>query len=270
MSKPESPPRSRRSLGQSLLRLVRQPFRSLHYKTAYALWSRDYLLDPALFSGKRVLIAGAASGVTDELTRFSPGDWDVIVRMNKAIDTPLLWNGQQVARCDVLFQMFGGEGRIRASGLVTAEKLRKTGTQIVVHRTSGKSLFTRTLAEARRLRREGADAVVRIIPPAFYRVQKKALGNHSATSGAIAILWFLGCDTADLGIVGFSFYTTRYMPGYQDNVATDAEAMTYGRFKDIHDPVAERALIARRVAEAQAAGKRITLGHEVARVLSGA
>ncbi|MCE6962067.1 hypothetical protein LAZ40_23805 [Cereibacter sphaeroides] len=264
----DRPPGKRsRSLAARLRRLVSQPFRSMRYKALFALESGRFLMDPADFADKRVLIIGAASCVSEELDRLDPADWDVIVRMNKAIDVPVIWHGKPFPRCDVLFHSFGTEG-IRAAGEVTAAKLRHTGTHTLVHRTTGKSLFLRTLEEDRRLREEGSPARMRIVAPEFYKGLMRELGGHSPTTGATAICWFLGCNTRRLGIVGFTFYTTRYFPGYQDHVQSDADAPAYGLHKGIHDPEAERKMIARKVGHARAAGKSVVLGHEVERVLA--
>ncbi|MGP3696509.1 hypothetical protein [Rhodobacter sp. NSM] len=259
--------RSSRTRPARLWRLLTQPARSLRYKALFALKSGRYQLDPAEFTGKRVLIIGAASCVTEELERFDPADWDVIVRMNKAIDVPVVWRGQTFRRCDVLLHNLTSDG-IRDAGEVTAEKLQATSTDLLVHRLMAMSRFPNTLRMDGLLRAQGSRARLRMIGPVFHRALSADLGGSSPTAGAVAICWFLGCDTHRLGVVGFTFYTTRYLAGYQDHVASDADALTYGQYKGIHDPAAERKLVSRRVAEARGSGRDVVLGHEVERVLS--
>lgn len=249
-----------------LRRLLTKPFQIARYKLAYRRHAERFLLDPAEFAGKRVLVLGPASTVTEELDHIDPADFDIIVRMNKAIDVPFIRKGVPSFRCEVLFHSFGTEG-VRAAGEVTRAKLERAGTRIVVHRTSGKSLFLKTLEYERAFSDGAYPARLKIIPPSVYALMKGRLDEHSATTGTMAMVFFLKCDTACLGIAGFSFYTTRYIDGYQPEVQTDAEALTFAKHKNIHDPVLERALVAELYRKAVRGGKRIVLGHVLQDIL---
>ena len=79
----------------------------------------------------------------------------------------------------------------------------------------------------------------------------------------MAIAYFLACPLRELQIHGFTFFQTRYLPGYNDQVTTDEEAKRWVAASERHDPVRERRLVQERLRAAQAAGLTVTLGRHV-------
>ena len=68
-------------------------------------------------------------------------------------------------------------------------------------------------------------------------------------------------------MAGFTFFATRYAPGYDDRDRADADSLARVRAVGHHDPEAERRLVREALAQARAAGLDLRLGPHVAAAL---
>lgn len=75
------------------------------------------LIDRSFFEGKKIILIGPVKTDSDELTNLSLDDYDLVIRMNRSIDTSLPINSHS-KRIDVLFHNLKEQGERRA-GIIT-------------------------------------------------------------------------------------------------------------------------------------------------------
>lgn len=231
------------------------PLRRMVTRALQARLASVLTLCPEQFAGQRVLILGPARTVAEDLASLQPESFDVIVRMNNGLDTPVPELGGDGLRCDVLFHSLTRDARP-----VTDDSLRRAGVCMLVHRTPTRSAFLETVLASRRFR---APVQVRCLPLGYYRDLAAELGGPSPTTGCVAANFFLDAPLAELAVVGFTFFETAYCNGYDPAVRSDADARARIATAAHHAPGAEAALFARRVRAAREAGRRVTLGPAV-------
>lgn len=237
---PDPLPRPRRSL-----------WRHLRYRALYALHGRRLHLERARFAGRGVLVLGPARTLQDDLAGLRLAEFDLIVKMNNGLHLPVTEDGRPSWRCDVLFH-----GLTADAAPVTPEALARAGVRCLVHRTTGRGRFPLTLEAGRRL----APVEVRLVPPAAYAALSARLGGASPTTGLVGLDFLMGCDTARLAVAGFTFFATRYAPGYDDRDRADADSLARVRGAGHHDPEAERRLVGEMISEAARRGRPVELG----------
>ena len=212
-------------------------------------------LNPQDFVGRRVLILGPARTIDDDLAAVRPERFDLFVRMNNGLDTPVPALGPDGLRCDLLFHSLTADARP-----VTADKLMRAGVERLVHRTPVRGAFLQTVLASRRL---AGIARVCCLPMARQQSLAGQLDGHSPTTGLLAASFFLDAPVTEVAIVGFSFFQTSYCAGYDPAVGDDAAARRRIADAAHHDPAAEARLFGRLVQSARARGLVVTLGPQV-------
>lgn len=217
-------------------------------------------LNPAGFAGQRVLILGPARTLSDDLAGLDPTRFDLFIKMNNGLDTPIPALGDAALRCDVLFHSLTDEARP-----VDHEKLRAANVRLLVHRTATKGAFLHTLIAASHF---GPSVAVRHIPHDVYHALGRKLGGASPTTGLVCADFFLSAPVREVAIMGFTLFSTAYLTGYDDTVASDAEAVARIAAKGHHNPLREVALLVDMVGHARRRGVIVTLGKGVTEVLA--
>lgn len=216
-----------------------------------------------LFRGKRVIVVGPAETVFDDLRGTDVDGFDVVVRLNGGLALAERSRGLLGARTDVLFHNLNEEGA-RGAAAIPVDVLRAHGVTTCVFPHWS---FKGSKARVHRKRRElaGSGIALRVPPVRFCAGLRRDLGDHQPTVGASAILFLLGCDLAELAVHGFTFFETPYARSYNDAVRTAEDARAWAAASEVHDPGREKALIARRIAQARTRGLTVTLGRNVGR-----
>lgn len=221
---------------------------------------RKNVFDAAAFENKRVLIIGPAEGVENEIGDLSFSDFDYIVKLNNGVNVALRDKLHKDSwRCDILFHSMSSD-----LPPPTACDLERASVKIIVHRTPAKKYLLETLRHVRNFRKNRSLAQIRYIDPSRYAALKACLGGYSPSTGLVAIDFFLGCETSRLSIVGFTFFSTKYVPGYRDTVLSNEDAANRVAAAGHHNPEGERRFVAARFAGALEAGRVIHLGSTVA------
>ena len=242
----------------TLLRLLRRVPVFLRLPVIKALHHRHgprLSLSPEQFRGKRVLILGPARTLAEDLQAVDASRYDLLVKMNNGLDTPVPLSQGQELRCDVLFHCATRDARP-----ITKAKLQQAGVELLVHRTPTKSGFLQTLLLDAGFRKQ---LQVCHIDWRQHRDLAGQLGGASPTTGLLAACFFLDAPVAEVGIVGFTFFSTAYQPGYDDCVGSDAQSVCRIIEKGHHAPSAEAALLSRRIEAARDSGVVVTLGPNV-------
>ncbi|MQY41759.1 hypothetical protein GG681_03845 [Epibacterium sp. SM1969] len=220
------------------------------------------LLDESRFAGKSVLLAGPARTLEADLKGLSATDFDIIVKMNNGLFVPLPFERGHTLRCDVLFHSLTED-----ITPVTPQALDTAAVRHLVHRTTGKGRFPLTLDASRALGSESRS--INLIAPECYQTLSARLGGFSPTTGLTCLNYLLKCNTDRLVIGGFTFFQTKYQPGYDDRDKSDADSIARVKHLAHHDPDAERKIAQQLIDDARLAGKSVVLGPAVEAALQG-
>jgi hypothetical protein len=217
--------------------------------------SDDLTLSSAGFRDLRVLVIGPARTVCDDLKSLDTSRYDVIVKMNNGLDTPVLFPTGQSLACHVLFHSGTCEARP-----ITEKKLRDANVKMLVHRAPTKSGFLQTLALNCRF---GHFLKVRHIACLEYQKLSAQLSGASPTTGLLSTCFFLSAPVSEVAIVGFTFFATAYQKGYDDCVTSDEQAVCRIADKGHHKPAQEAVLLSHKIEDARTRGVTVTLGPNV-------
>lgn len=230
-------------------------------------------LDNRFLSGKSVLIVGPAGTAEEELRGVDIGAFDIVIRINRAVELDSLGDGIGRNRFNTYIRNQNGNRAGALAGHYTGQRLRARGVENLVF------LFYRWRELPKLVRKLVFLPLLRIpldvyfIGPRFLNALADRLHGAKPTAGMAALEWVLAQDFARFHVVGFTFFQTGYVQGYNDDFTSDARAEE--RLKGLmerdktyaHKPDFERAYFRRRVAEERARGKRVILGRRVAAAL---
>lgn len=243
-----------------LLAQAPKPLRPLAYRFLYPRLLPRLALDPQLFAGRRVLIVGPARTVEDDLSALDPDRFDLVVRMNNGLDTPVQAMGANPYRCEVLFHSLTADTRPP-----TAPNLRRAGVGTLVHRLPGRSTFLRTIAFSGQL---DPGISLKAIPVDHYTALSRQLAGHSPTTGMACASFILQAAPQALAICGFTFFRTRYIDRYDDRDGSDAETVQRIRSQGHHAPDLEARLLAALTDQARTRGIEVILGASVQQAMA--
>lgn len=229
--------------------------RSFVYKKLYKQLKDEYTLSAEDFNGKKILVIGSANTVIEDLKHIDTSDIDIVVKMNNGIHTSLNFLDKDSLRCDVLFHSFGNDTRP-----VTINSLNQAGVKSIVHRTLKRSSFLDTLIAEKKF----ADAVkVKIIPYEKYNSLAEKLGGYAPSTGMVCVDFFINTPFSSLTIVGFTFFSTRYVPGYDDKITSDEAALSKVESAGHHSPSREARLIYNIAKNAKNEGRNVYLSRSM-------
>lgn len=251
-----------KSMRYILSKYLPQPFRSVYYKHIYKRHKDEYLFDAEQFSGKKVLVIGPAETVRREIGEIQLKDYDLIIKMNNGIHTPLAELGDDALRCDILFHSLTDDTKkISASGLL------ESGVKTLVHRTPKKSAFLRTLLAEEDF---GKHLAVKILPCEEYDRLTKRLDGYSPSTGLMCLDYFLASPADEIAAVGFTFFTSKYINGYDDQVKTDRDMVERISVDGHHNSDKEALLVGDLISIAIQSGKKVNIGRHMAQAISEA
>jgi hypothetical protein len=223
-----------------------------------------------LFRGKRVVVLGPAQTIFDDLQGLDVESFDFIVRLNNGIALALEHPERLGRRTDILFHNLNEEGA-RSAGAIPPSLLLQQKVRFCVFPHWG---FKGSKARKARLFQKKKELspypqISLVVPPAAFCEQvRHDLAGYQPTTGTSAILYFLQCDLKELQLHGFSFFQTPYVPGYNDAVVTNKDALQWAAASNVHDPSLEKVPIRRGIEQARKKGMAVILGQEVARFLA--
>lgn len=253
------------NLKRAYQRLVSIPG-SLVSRLIYYIFGRMLVVFPGFLANKRVILIGPARTVVEELEGINLSEFDVVVRMNRAVDVPIVPGGP-VWRTDVLFHNFKESGD-RGAGRVTAEKVDRAGIKFVIFPGGGARKALIVAKAIVKMSMRGVKSRVGMIPIELYEEIRRSVGGYSPTTGFVAMSYVLASGCREVSVVGFTFFQTKYVDGYNNDLNSDAAGMAWAEQRDIHNPRLEAACIKRMVDVHLASGRNVVLGKGVAQSLS--
>lgn len=240
------------------VRILPRPLLSLYARLFSGKFERTYALPPEIFAGKRVLVVGPARTVNADLTGMGDLDYDCIVKMNNGLSTSIEALGPAAWSCDVLFHNLADDSRA-----VEVEHLRHAGVKTIVHRTASRRFYPKTAQAAEEYGALNPPISVHLIPSWRYKKIRDQLGGYMPSTGLMCIHFLLNSPIASLTIVGFTFFETHYVPGYNDTVTSDADSVQRIRKLGDHNPRQEAVLLQTWLKQAEERGQKVRLGASV-------
>ena len=236
--------------------------KSLRDRLLLAPWmpGRPEILNPEDFAGRRVIIIGPAETLAEDLGGTDVDGFDVVVRLNNGISLAETRPDRFGRRTDLLFHNLRETGP-RSAGAVPGGFLHRKGVGALVFPHWGRKQY---LAKRASLRREGGPPL-KILPLEMMRELQEDLRGHKPSIGLCAIAFFLDSPAAEVALHGFTFFETRYAPGYNDVVRSAGDARAWVDARGAHDPGLEKALLRTRLSGPQRTV--VTLGRNVRRHL---
>ena len=225
---------------------------------------RPEILDPGLFAGRRVIVIGPAETLAADLEGTRVDGFDVVVRLNNGIRLAETRPDLFGRRTDLLFHNLRETGP-RNAGAIPAGFLTERGVGALVFPRWRRPVDRSTYRAKRAELEKAGGPPIRILPPAMMAAVRADLGDRPPTVGLDALLFFLASPAAELAIHGFTFFETAYAPGYNDAVRNADEARAWVDARGAHEPLSEKHLLRRRLAEPHAPA--VTLGRNVRRHL---
>ena len=233
-------------------------------KLAVAALGRGFWHDGSAFRGKRIIIVGPADTATRHFSADRIDAYDLVVRVNSSLDLVERAHGALGTRTDVLYHNLKEHGE-RSTGPIRNEALEAQRTQLIVCPTpTDEKLAVILKARARyaRLARRTPSVrqiQVRATPRQEYTALCGLLGGYWPTTGLACIHSVLQSGFAELAITGFSFYTTGYAQGYQQQFSSPAEIEAWTAQNVVHKTSLEKDVFCRVVDEARGSGKNVVL-----------
>lgn len=219
--------------------------------------------------GKRVIILGPASTVTDDIEGLDLSTYDVVARMNNAINTPITYRGQAYRYHNLYIRNQQKNTTTSFAGRLDRESAQASGTEMVLYTLMKWREILRLIRKVVAIWRMDLRLDIYVLTPPFIRYCSGLIAPHKPTLGFIALNYLLQSDAARVDVAGFTFFTTKYVDSYNDRVAQDADAMKWATRNGKHNPAAELPAFRKLYEQAIAGGKNIHLGEGVRYALYG-
>jgi hypothetical protein len=224
------------------------------------------------FSGRKVCVIGPSSGVVEDLDGVELSSFDLVVRMNRACEIPIVVNDKEIWEHDVYVRNQTGNRPGAVAGHYTESGFQRAGVKIVLLLCYRWRDVTRLLRHLVQIRSFGSRPQVGVFLPMMISEYARMIDGAKPTTGFVTLAWLLRQPLSALHIAGFSFAQTSYMPGYNDNLATDEQALVRleADMNDPkrHKPLTEKRVIRRLISEAQERSCKVTVGPTVADALT--
>lgn len=246
-------------------------FRKLFERMTFNLFHSNQkislLLDKNIFSGKSVLMLGPAATAPRDLEKIDLAEFDVVVRINRAASSLTSSQSSRLGQSCVVFHSFEEQGA-RSAGVLDPKRLQESNVQIVVFPHGKERNFARVFWYGKRKGFTELGISIKMVHPDSYKKMRMRIQNAKPTSGFVALNELMDSTSSRLHIAGFTFFQTRYMAGYNDQIRTDQDAMAWATAPGAHSPILECADFKRRCAARDFQCEKLTIGEGMAKVLN--
>jgi hypothetical protein len=182
------------------------------------------------FNGKKVLVIGSAKESEREFDSVDLKEIDLIIRMNNSINFPFFAKDQSCfSRIDILACSTIKEKVVE---IIRDSKnnLKRLGVKhilLVPYASIDKNLLEFL---------EVNSISILSIPSFFYQKTKHKLNGNTPTTGFAILDFLFSQNLASLYIIGYSFFKTEYIDGYNSVLFSDMEFVLK---KNCHSPTLE-------------------------------
>jgi hypothetical protein len=194
--------------------------------------SRHSELPHYFFSNKRVIIIGPADTAMSYLDSESIDNFDIIIRMNKALSNFDLFKGSLGSRTDLLFHCLDEHSKF-GGGAINDEDLKKQKIKYLIYPHAALNIESNYL----HIKKKVLSASFVRINPLTCKKLKKELGVKLPTTGIQVLNYIIAQDYLELHITGFTFLKTNYISGYRDHDKDDSRStLEISKDSGNHDP----------------------------------
>lgn len=186
-----------------------------------------------VFEGKRVAIIGAADTAFKEPNGDYIESFDLVVRVNKAIQS---WKPEYEAylgrRTDVLFHSFF-ENDYSGGGPVDFDLFREFGVKYPVNPNRN---LKGAIAHLNFYKRHLTPSQTYILDAHNHKLIKEKLNTWTPTVGFSALASLLNSPCKEVFITGFTFFKTPYAKGYRDQFLSQEANAAHIKEQGLHNP----------------------------------
>lgn len=216
----------------------------------------------AEFQNKRVVIIGAADSVYKQENGNYIDQFDIVIRVNKAVHNLNPSNYSFVgSRTTHLFHSFY-ENDFSGGGEIDWELFDKVGVQKVINpNRNTKGL----IAHLNYYKRNKESRETYIISTKNYNKISNKLDNAIPTIGFSTLMLLLNTECAELFITGFTFFKTPYVKGYRDELLNMDINREHIENQGIHDTELEFEIFKKSLTTAKP--KKITFDADLKKII---
>lgn len=187
----------------------------------------------SVFKNKRVAIIGAADSAFEIKNGEYIDDFDIVIRINKAI---VNWNEKNEeylgTKTDVLFHNFY-ENNHSGGGKLDFSLFNSRRINYVVNPNSDLSGVRLNYNFYKRYLKFNRTYILK---PSLYKKMILPFGELKPTMGYAALWCALNSPCKELFITGFTFFKTPYSKGYRDHLVDMKSNERHIKNQGIHDP----------------------------------
>jgi hypothetical protein len=190
----------------------------------------------SVFKNKRVAIIGAADSAFEKKNGQYINDFDIVIRINKAI---VNWNEKNEeyigTKTDVLFHNFY-ENNHSGGGKLDFSLFSSRGISYVVNPNSSLSGVRLNYNFYKKYLKFNTTYILK---PSSFKKLVKPFGKLKPTMGFSALWCALNSPCKELFVTGFTFFKTPYSKGYRDHLVDMESNAKHIDNQGVHDPELE-------------------------------
>jgi hypothetical protein len=186
------------------------------------------VFNPDWFSGKRVAVVGGADSAYQEKKGEYIDSFDVVVRINKGVESIADYSDFVGKKTDILFHIFF-EGTNKTSSPITPKLWKKSNIKALIRTTSkgaSQSYINKFLSIAK-----GINYVE--LPENIIKSATKSINGYQPTTGFIALYTILKAEPKELYITGITFLKTPHSNAYR--TISHRESLSFLKKNNIHN-----------------------------------
>jgi len=230
---------------------------------------------PPDLSGQSVAIIGPAACAESDISHLDLNEFDHIVRINRSIETPVVYRGKPLWRHDIYIrnQLPNEPGSL--AGFFNDENIRRCETEKIILTIFRWRYLLRSIPKILSIWSIGPRLDIYFIGPRFCQRLTQLLGGARPTTGFVALAYLMERECSLLNISGFTFFQTGYINGYNDEFLSDQAARErLERFEQlektwVHKPNRERDAFRGLLDQNNTHKTRVVLGRGVSQAVFG-
>lgn len=186
------------------------------------------------FKGKRIAVIGAANSTFEkELGKFID-DFDIVIRINKALITYKDNQEKFIGRkTDFLIHNFHENLDDGGGGPLDWKVFDSFSLKYLVQAKSDFSGKRNVFNYYKKYK--SASREVLVLPSIWYQKAKKLFVSFTPTRGFMGIFLALNSEAKEVYLTGFTFFKTAYADGYRDNIKSVDETLKHIDRQGFHD-----------------------------------
>ncbi|WP_425639469.1 glycosyltransferase family 29 protein [Algoriphagus yeomjeoni] len=217
-----------------------------------------------IFKGKRVVVIGAANSALERELGSFIDNFDIVIRINKALITYNEKNEKFIGRkTDVLIHNFHENLDDGGGGPLDWEVFDNFNLKYLVQAKTDTSGKRNVFNYFKKYKSSSKD--VFMLSSKTYNFIQKLFGTYTPTRGFLGLYLALNSQAKEVYLTGFTFFKTDYADGYRDNIRSVKETLRHIDRQGFHDAELEFQNFLKILKNAEA--KQILLDNKLFKIL---